>query len=129
MENHPTPEQILALAVKTANDKKARDITAMRVYEQTTLADYFVVMTGTSSTHIRALCDEIEFKLKNELGVYAHHIEGVTSNWILMDYTSVAINIFLSEARELYALERLWSDSQNVDLSEYLEKEEKKDEV
>ena len=101
----------------------------MRVYEQTTLADYFVVMTGTSSTHIRALCDEIEFKLKNELGVYAHHIEGVTSNWILMDYTSVAINIFLSEARELYALERLWSDSQNVDLSEYLEKEEKKDEV
>lgn len=129
MENHPTPEQILALAVKTANDKKARDITAMRVYEQTTLADYFVVMTGTSSTHIRALCDEIEFKLKNELGVYAHHIEGVTSNWILMDYTSVAINIFLSEARELYALERLWSDSQNVDLSEYLEKEEEKDEV
>lgn len=129
MENHPTPEQILALAVKTANDKKARDITAMRVYEQTTLADYFVVMTGTSSTHIRALCDEIEFKLKNEMGVYAHHIEGVTSNWILMDYTSVAINIFLSEARELYALERLWSDSQNVDLSEYMEKEEEKDEV
>lgn len=124
MTNHPTPEQILALAVRTADDKKARDMTAMRVYEQTTLADYFVVMTGTSNTHIRALCDEIEFKLKNELGVYAHHIEGVTSSWILMDYSSVVINIFLSDARELYALERLWSDAQSVDLSQYLKKEE-----
>ena len=124
MTDHPTPEQILALAVRTADDKKARDITAMCVYEQTTLADYFVVMTGTSTTHIRALCDEIEFKLKNDMGVYAHHIEGVTSSWILMDYTSVVINIFLSDARELYALERLWSDSQSVDLSQYLNKEE-----
>lgn len=124
MTNHPTPEQILALAVSTADSKKARDLTAMRVYEQTTLADYFVVMTGTSNTHIRALCDEIEFKLKNEMGVYAHHIEGVTSSWILMDYSSVVINIFLSDARELYALERLWSDAQSVDLSEYLKKEE-----
>lgn len=124
MTNHPTPEQILALAVRTADDKKARDMTAMRVYEQTTLADYFVVMTGTSNTHIRALCDEIEFKLKNEMGVYAHHIEGVTSSWILMDYSSVVINIFLSDARELYALERLWSDAQSVDLSQYLKKEE-----
>ena len=124
MTDHPTPEQILALAVRTADDKKARDITAMRVYEQTTLADYFVVMTGTSTTHIRALCDEIEFKLKNDMGVYAHHIEGVTSSWILMDYTSGVINIFLSDARELYALERLWSDSQSVDLSQYLNKEE-----
>lgn len=124
MTNHHTPEQILAMAVRAADDKKARDVTAMRVYEQTTLADYFVVMTGTSSTHIRALCDEIEFRLKNEMGVFAHHIEGVTSNWILMDYSSVVINIFLSDARELYALERLWSDAKNVDLSEYLKKEE-----
>lgn len=124
MTNHPTPEQILAMAVRTADEKKARDITAMRVYEQTTLADYFVVMTGTSNTHIRALCDEIEFKLKNEMGVYAHHIEGVTSSWILMDYSSVVLNIFLSDARELYALERLWSDAQRVDISEYLKKEE-----
>lgn len=124
MTNHPTPEQILALAVATADDKKARDMTAMRVYEQTTLADYFVVMTGTSNTHIRALSDEIELKLKEELGLYAHHIEGVTSSWILMDYSSVVINIFLQEARELYALERLWSDAQTVDLSQYLKKGE-----
>ena len=124
MTDHPTPEQILALAVRTADDKKARDITAMRVYEQTTLADYFVVMTGTSTTHIRALCDGIGFNLKNDMGVYAHHIEGGTSSWILMDYTSVVINIFLSDARELYALERLWSDSQSVDLTQYLNKEE-----
>lgn len=124
MTNHPTPEQILALAVATADDKKARDMTAMRVYEQTTLADYFVVMTGTSNTHIRALSDEIELKLKEQLGLYAHHIEGVTSSWILMDYSSVVINIFLQEARELYALERLWSDAQTVDLAQYLKKKE-----
>jgi len=114
---------LLEQIVRTADSKKARDIVALRVDEQTTLADYFVVMTGTSSTHIRALSDEIEKKLKDGYGLYAHHVEGVTSNWILMDYTSVVVNIFLSEARELYALERLWGDAKKADIEPYLSKD------
>lgn len=124
-----TPEQILELAVKTADSKKAREISAMHVTEQTTLADYFVVMTGTSAPHLRALSGEIEKKLKDEMGIMAHHIEGVTSSWILMDYSTVVINIFLSEARELYALERLWNDAERVDVEKYLTKDEEKHEI
>jgi len=122
--NNISPEQILELVVKTADMRKGEDIVAMHVTEQTTLADYFVVITGSTTTHIRSLSDEIEKKLKDEFELYAHHIEGVTSNWILMDYSSVVVNIFLSDARELYALERLWGDAKAVDISKYLIKED-----
>ena len=118
-------DRLLENIVKIADSKKAREIVAMRVGDKTTLADYFVVMTGTSTPHIRALSEEIEKKLKDEYGLYAHHIEGVTSHWILMDYVSVVVNIFLSEAREMYALERLWGDAAQVDIEKYLVKEDK----
>lgn len=117
---HLEPKELLEEIVKTADSKKARDIVAIHVTEQTTLADYLVIMTGTSTTHIRALSDEIEQKLKNDFGVYSHHVEGITSNWILMDYTTVVVNIFMSEARELYALERMWGDSHKVDISKLI---------
>jgi len=123
-EKQLTPMELLEAIVRTADSKKATDIVAMKVAEQTTLADYFVVMTGTSSTHIRALSDEIEKKLKDDYGLYAHHVEGITSNWILMDYITVVVNIFLADARELYALERLWGDATPVDLEKYLIKED-----
>ena len=126
MENKAfTPEEMLERIIRTADSKKANDIVAMKVTEQTTLADYFVVMTGTSSTHIRSLSEEIEKKLKDE-GVMPHHTEGVTSSWILLDYTTVVVNIFLQEARELYALERLWGDALAVDIEEYKVKDEGK---
>lgn len=120
LNNYMEPEKLLAEIVKIADDRKAKDIVAMRVTEQTTLADYFVIMTGTSTTHIKSLSDEIEYKLKNNLGVNSHHIEGITSNWILMDYTTVVVNVFLSEAREMYALERMWGDAETVDVEKYL---------
>ncbi len=114
------PKELLIEIVKIADSRKARDIVAVEVTEQTTLADYFVIMTGTSTTHIRALADEIEFKLKENFGIYPHHTEGITSNWILLDYSSVVVNIFLSDSREMYALERMWSDSHPLDLSGYI---------
>ena len=120
LNNYMEPEKLLAEIVRIADDRKAKDIVAMRVTEQTTLADYFVIMTGTSTTYIKSLSDEIEYKLKNDLGVTAHHIEGITSNWILMDYTTVVVNVFLSEAREMYALERMWGDAETVDVEKYL---------
>ncbi len=119
-----TPKQLLEEIVKIADDRKAKDIIAMHVTEKTTLTDYFVVMTGSSSTHIRALSEEIEKRLKDNLGIFSHHREGVTSNWILLDYTSVVVNIFLSEAREMYALERLWGDAEQVNLDQLIVKED-----
>lgn len=116
-ENRMEPKALMEEIVKIADSKKAKDIVALEVTQQTSLADYFLLMTGTSTTHIRALSDEIEMKLKERFGVYPHHVEGVTSSWILADYTTVVVNVFLSEAREMYALERLWGDAGQVDLS------------
>ena len=115
-----TPEQTLEAIVRAADSKKARDITAIRVFEQTTLTDYFVVMTGTSTTHIRALSEEIELKLKREHEVVPHHIEGITSNWILMDYGDVVIHIFDEENRLFYDLERIWRDGKVVEKEEIM---------
>lgn len=116
-ENHMEPKALMEEIVKIADSKKAKDILALEVTEKTSLADYFLLMTGTSTTHIRALSDEIEMKLKEQFGIYPHHVEGVTSSWILADYTTVVVNVFLAEAREMYALERLWGDAKQVDLS------------
>lgn len=121
-----TPKELMETIVSVADSKKARDIVVMQVTGQTTLTDYFVIMTGTSNTHIRALGDEIELQVKERLQILPHHREGVTSNWVLVDYNSVVVNIFQKEAREMYALERLWSDGTRIDISNLTVKEEEK---
>ena len=104
-----TQEANLARVIAEALDaKKAHDVQTLEVGKQTVLADYFVLATGTSSTHVSALADEVEYKVKEELGVIPSHIEGKTS-WILLDYGSVIVHIFTAEAREFYNLEKLWS--------------------
>jgi len=91
-------------------DKKAKDVDVIKVENITILADYFVICTGTSTTHIKTLADEVIFKLKEE-GIEFHHMEGYeSSRWILLDYGSVVIHIFHEEERKYYSLERLWSD-------------------
>jgi iojap-like ribosome-associated protein len=122
--DHLQPKELMEFIVRTADERKARDIVVMEVADQTTLADYIIVMTGTSTTHIRALSEEIEKKLKDAHGLYPHHTEGVTSNWILLDYLSVVVNVFLHDARELYALERLWGDAREVDLKDLVQVED-----
>lgn len=101
------------IAVATLDNKKGMDVTALEVTEQTVLADYFVLATGTSNTHVRALTDEVEFQIKEQLGVAPDHIEGAGGNsWTLMDYGCVIVNIFTTQAREFYKLERLWNGAE-----------------
>ena len=116
-------KELMEEIVKIADSKKARDIVVMQVDDKTTLTDYFVLMTGTSNTHIRALGDEIEFKVKEDLGILPHHIEGISSSWVLVDYTGVVVNIFQQDAREQYDLERLWGDGTKLDISNLIVKE------
>ena len=75
--------------------------------------------TATSSTHVRALCDEVEEKLE-EAGVKPHHIEGRTTGWIVLDYGTVIVHIFSRNDREFYGLDKMWSDGEAVDMSEIL---------
>ena len=96
--------------VEALEGKKAKDINVIDIRDVTILADYFVVCNGTSTTHIKALADEVEFKL-GEAGIRFLHKEGYESaRWILMDYGEVVVHVFHEEDRSFYNLERLWSD-------------------
>lgn len=115
-----TPKELAIAAAKALDSKKAGDLTVLETADITTLADYFVICTATSSTQVKALSDLCEETMKN-LGELPHHIEGHRGGvWVLLDYSSVVIHIFMPEAREFYNLERLWNDAKPLDLSEIL---------
>ena len=122
-----TPAQIAAIAAKALDDKKARDVKVLKTTEQTVLADYFVICNGSSSTHIKALVDEVDKQLSeadaveeamDEAGEPMLSREGHRGGtWVLMDFGCVIVHVFTDEARKFYNLERLWSDSEVVDIS------------
>ena len=112
-----TSKEMIALAVRALDAKKGKDIKVLYTADQTTLADYFVICTATSTTQVKALADECE-KVMKEHGELPHHIEGHRGGtWILMDFSSVVVHLFMEEARQFYDLERLWKDAVEVDLS------------
>ncbi len=109
-----TSRDIALLAATILTDKKALDVKVLCVENLTSIADYFVICSGSSSTHIKALCDEVYEKLAAQ-NIVASHSEGYRSaSWILMDYGSFAVHIFTKEAHEFYSLERLWADAVQV---------------
>ncbi len=113
-------EQAVMIA-KALSSKKGLDIQVIEISDVSVLADYMVIATGTSSTHVKALADEVEYKL-DEAGISVSHIEGYRSNtWILLDYIDVLVNVFSDEAREFYDLERLWQDGKSVDLTNIID--------
>ncbi len=115
-----TPFEQAVESAKILSDKKASNLSVIKITELSSLGDYMVLATGNNSTHVKALADELEFQLKT-MGVTAHHIEGYRNdNWILLDYTDVIVHVFSDEAREYYSLDRLWQDGEAVDLSEYI---------
>ena len=109
-----SPEQITSIAYRALEDKKAKDVKILKPAEHTILADYFVICNGSSSTHIKALVDEVDRQL-SEAGEPPIRREGLRSDiWVLMDFGSVIVHIFTDEARKFYDLERLWSDAEAV---------------
>jgi len=110
---------IVKVACKALDDKKAIDLKAIEVTEVTVLADYFVLATATSTTHVRALADEVEDALSKN-GLEPHHIEGRTTGWILLDYGSVVINVMDAKNRDFYGLDHTWNDGKELDISDYI---------
>lgn len=105
----------LAQKIKTIlEDKKAKDIDVIDVSNKTILADFFVIATGTSTTHVKALADEVEYLLKEKDNRLVDHVEGFeSSRWILLDYGDVVVHVFHSEERDFYSLEKLWQQSRS----------------
>lgn len=105
---------ILDQIVDILNEKKARDIKVLYIGDITLIADYFVICSGTSTTHVKTLADELEEKLE-ERGIRFHHKEGYSSGrWVLMDYGSIVVHIFHPEDRIFYSLERIWADAKEI---------------
>jgi ribosome-associated protein len=105
-------KKLVDYTVEVMESKKAKDITIIDIHNITEIADSFVICSGTSITHIKAIADEIEFKL-SERGIEPYHKEGYdTARWILLDYVDVVIHVFHQEDRGFYNLERLWSDGE-----------------
>ena len=114
-----TPKEMALLAAKALDSKKGGEVKVMEVTDLTTLADYFVICTGSSNTQINALCDAVEETLAAQAGEKPLHREGHRGGvWVLLDYGCVVVHVFDTEAREFYGLERLWSDGKPVDLTE-----------
>lgn len=109
---HEYAKLIADTAAAALDGKKALDINVLTVEKSTALADFFVIATGTSSTHIKALADETEFKLKELLQTDPMNIEGADDKtWILLDYGCVVVHVFTAKAREYYKLDKLWADA------------------
>ena len=98
-------------------EKKGEDVRILDISEVSVLADYFIIANGTSSTHVRALADEIDEEMA-KLGATPDHIEGRATGWILLDYGCVLVHVFDPQSREYYNLDRLWGDAAKIDISD-----------
>ena len=112
-----TAKEVAWEVTKALDEKKGQDIKLLRIDDISSLADYFLICTGTSNTHVRTLCDYAEYTLE-QLGEPMLGREGHRGNsWELLDFGSIVVHVFTEEAREFYALERLWADAEQVDIS------------
>ena len=110
-----TPLEV-ARAIETFLDnKKGRDIKVLHVEDVSNIADYFVVCTATSNTHVKALSGEVEYRLERR-GITPYHIEGRDNNsWVVLDYCNVLVHIFNREARDFYNLDKLYENTTPVE--------------
>lgn len=119
-----TPEELAHAVFDVLDEKKAENIQVLYVKEQTVITDYFVICTGRSSTHVKSLGGEVEYKigLRN---VDPVHYEGRdNNNWVVVDYGSVILHIFSGESRDFYKLEKLYGDAKQVHFQSIDEKAE-----
>ena len=101
-------------AAHAALDLKANDVVVLDLKGVTDMADYFIIASGTSDTHVRAVAQHVIEEL-GKAGVPVHHEEGVTQGrWALLDYVDFVVHVFHPSLRQFYQLERLWSDAQVV---------------
>lgn len=116
--------EAVKIAVKALDSKKADDIKVIKTAGITDLAEYIIICTGSSSTKIKTLADLAEVTLA-EAGEEVLHREGyMEGNWVLLDYGAFIINVFNSKTREFYALEQLWQNGEEIDISDIVTPEE-----
>ncbi len=115
-----TAKEVAYEVTKALDSKKGMDIKLLKMEEVSSLADYFIIWTGTSNTHVKTLCEHAEYVFE-QLGEPMLGRERHRGNtWELLDFGSVVVHVFTEEAREFYSLERLWADAQEIDISDII---------
>ena len=112
-EEESATEELLDKIIKGIQDKKGKEIITLNISKiENSICDYFVICHGTSSTHVDAIIDSIEQKVKKELNEKPYHKEGLDNlTWVLIDYASIIIHVFQKDYRDFYNLEDLWADA------------------
>lgn len=104
--------------VEIVEDNKAAAITLLDLRPDVVMADFFVLCNGTSDRQLRALIDYVRVGVKERFGLLPFSVEGTPeSGWVLMDYSTVVLHLFLAEKRQYYDLEELWKHESSVILS------------
>ena len=102
-------KELTEVVRKILDDKKGKEIEIIDLEGKTILADYFIIVTGTSTPNVRALSEEVQIKLKEDYDIEPLHVEGHESGkWILLDYGDIVIHVFQENERNFYSLEKLW---------------------
>ena len=115
----PDSESIALAAAHAASDKKAENIRILDLRKISSFADFFVICTGTSDPHLKAISSEIREKLRDDLGLTAHADGFPASQWVVLDYHGVIIHIFQPDKRDFYDLESLWRDAPEVPFEDH----------
>ncbi|AEV95387.1 ribosome silencing factor [Pediococcus claussenii] len=115
-------KQTLEMVVKAADNKRAENIIALEMNEVSTLAEYFVIANADSERQVSAIADEITEQAKNN-SVKIYRVEGQkASQWILIDLGEVVVNVFQTEQRKYYNLEKLWSEAKKINVQDWVTK-------
>ena len=99
-------------------DRKANDVVLLSLKGVSDMTDYFLIASGTSDTHVRALGSSVLEDLKKETGQMAHHVEGLQQGrWVLLDYVDFVVHVFHPTLRNFYQIERLWADADVIPIT------------
>ena len=110
--------EMVKIAAKALEDKKAEDIRVIDIREISTIADFFVIANGTNANQLAAMRDAVDEELY-QAGYHTKQVEGnQNSTWILMDYNDIIVHIFSKEDRLFYDLERMWTDGKQIDVNQ-----------
>ena len=113
----PTSAELAQRAAGILLDRKANDVVLLSLKGVSDMTDYFLIASGTSDTHVRALGNGVMEELKRETGQTAHHAEGLAQGrWVLLDYVDFVVHVFHPTLRNFYQIERLWADAEVIPL-------------
>jgi ribosome-associated protein len=115
-----TKLKLVGLCCRTLDDKKAENIRILDVSKISSITDYFIIATGTSDPHLRSLTQETAQALKDEKQFVVGSETGIQSGWTVLDAHDVIVHLFLPEMRDLYRLDSLWKDGDEVPLEQFV---------